>query len=79
MEYIDGIINKTVYNEVLKKNVEENAQKLGMLPSFIFEKYSDSKHTAEINKLWVTWNVPQKLKTPPQSADLKQIEYLWPF
>ena len=60
-------MNKTVYNKIMKENVKH----------FMFEENSHSKHTAEINKLWLIWNVQQQLKTPPQSTDLNPIEHLW--
>ena len=50
-EYIDGIMNKTVYNKILQRNVKQSSGKLGMLPSFIFKEDNDNKHTKEINKL----------------------------
>ena len=61
MEYNHGIMNKTVYNKILKKNVKQSAEKLGMLPLFIFQEDNDSKHIAEISKLWIIWNVPHQL------------------
>ncbi|KAJ4439272.1 hypothetical protein ANN_07392 [Periplaneta americana] len=48
------------------------------LPSvYIFHQDNDSKHTAEMNKHWLIWNVPKQLHTPPQSSDLNPIKHLW--
>ena len=38
MEYTNGILNKTVYNKILKKNVKQNAEKLGMLHHLYLRK-----------------------------------------
>ena len=39
-----------------------------------FPARSDPKHTADVNKRWAIWNVPQQLHTPAQSP---KIEHLW--
>ena len=57
--------------------MKQSTEKLGMLSSFVFQQDNDSKHIAEINKLWLIWNVPQQTKTPHQFADLNPVEYLW--
>ncbi|GFX04849.1 transposable element Tcb1 transposase [Trichonephila clavipes] len=37
----------------------------------------DPKHTAEIVKLWLLYNVTNQLHTPTQSPDLNPVGYLW--
>lgn len=77
IHFIDGTMDKFVYNNILKQNVKQSAEKMGMMAGFMFQQDNDSKHTAEINKLWLIWNVAKQLRTPPQSADLNPIEHLW--
>ncbi|GFX69375.1 transposable element Tcb2 transposase [Trichonephila clavipes] len=77
LEYIESIMIKYDYLDVLKKNLKKCATKLGLRSSFRFPHENDPKHTAEIMKLWLLYNVPNQLHTPPQSPDLNPIEHLW--
>lgn len=79
IQFIDNVMDKFVYNDILRKNVKQSAAKLDMLPTYMFQQDNDPKHTADLNKTWLIWNVPKQLKTPPQSADLNPIEHLWAF
>ncbi|GFS91304.1 transposable element Tcb2 transposase [Trichonephila clavipes] len=55
----------------------ESAAKLGLGSSFRFQHDNNPKHTAEIVKLWLLYNVPNQLHMPPLSPDLNPIEHLW--
>ncbi|GFS47962.1 transposable element Tcb1 transposase [Trichonephila clavipes] len=55
---------------------QENATKLGLGSSFRYQHRFDSKHTAEIVKFWLLYNVPNQLHTPSQSPDLNTVEHL---
>ncbi|GFV43385.1 transposable element Tc1 transposase [Trichonephila clavipes] len=57
--------------------VMEIAPKLGLGSSFRFQHDNDPKHTTEIVKLLLLYNVPNQLHTPPQSPDLSPIEHRW--
>ncbi|KAJ4426656.1 hypothetical protein ANN_26454 [Periplaneta americana] len=76
IDFTDEIMDKVVYNNILKNNVKESAIEMGLPPVCIFQQ-DDSKHTAEMNKHWLILNVPKQLHTPCQSPDLNPIEHLW--
>lgn len=73
--FIDGIMDKYLYLNILKNNLKESATQLGLNDSFIFQQDNDPKHTALIVKEWLLYHTKQ-LKTPPQSPDLNPIEHL---
>jgi len=77
MEFIDGIMDHKMYIEILKRNLKESADKLGIGSSFYFYQDNDPKHTALNTRLWLLYNVPHLLKPPPQSPDLNPIEHVW--
>ncbi|GFX61274.1 transposable element Tcb1 transposase [Trichonephila clavipes] len=76
LEYIEPIMIKYDYLDVLK-NLKDSAPKLDLGSSFRFQDDSDPRHTAEILMLWLLYNVPDQLHTPPQSPDLNPVEHLW--
>lgn len=72
---IDGIMNKEVYLNILKQNLQQSAEKLGIVDTYHFQQDNDPKHTATNVKLWIAYNTPHMLVTPPQN--LNPIEHLW--
>lgn len=77
IQFIESIMNRHDYLDILKTNLRESAIKLGLGERFVFQQDNDPKHTAEIVRLWLLYNVPKQLRTPPQSPDLNPIEHLW--
>lgn len=75
--FIDGTMDKTVYLNILKENLKHSVQKLGLGNNFYFQQDNDPKHTAHDVRMWIIYNVPHILPTPPQSPDMNPIEHLW--
>lgn len=75
--FIDGIMDKNVYLDILKKNLKQSAEKLGILNNFKFYQDNDPKHKAHIVREYLLYNCPKVLETPPQSPDINVIENLW--
>ena len=66
--FIDGTMDRFV-----QQNLKKSATKLGLADDLYFQQDNDPKHTAERVRLWIVYNTPNTLKTPPQSTDLNPI------
>ncbi|GFW37805.1 transposable element Tc1 transposase [Trichonephila clavipes] len=75
--FIDQIMHKMAYLNILQNNLKESADKLGLGSNFIFQQDNDPKHTAFVVKEWLLYHCRNQLNTLPQSPDLNVIENLW--
>ena len=77
VEFIEGIMDKMKYLNILKKHLKQSAQKLKTPRVYHFQQDNDPKHASYLVQEWLLYNVPKLLKTPPQSPDLNPIEHVW--
>jgi len=75
--FIDGIIDAKMYLNILKDNLLQTAEKLGVRDRFRFYQNHDPKHSAGMAKAWFVWKCPHVFITPVKSSDLNVIENLW--
>lgn len=75
--FIDSIMDHKAYLQILKDNLQESREKLGLPDDFLFQQDNDPKHTAHNVRLWLVYNLKNQLHSPPQSPDLNPIEHLW--
>lgn len=74
--FVEGRVNKTDYLNILKTNLVESSQKMGLENTFLFVQDNDPKHLALVVKEWLPSDT-KVLHHPPQSPDLNPIEHLW--
>ena len=53
LSFIEGNMDRCLYREILRKNLLQSCQKLGLENSFVFQHDNDPKHTAGVVKDWL--------------------------
>lgn len=77
--FIDGIVDKNKYLNILKQNLHKSAINMNIRNSFKFYQDNDPKHKSRIVQEYLLYNCPKVLHPPPQSPDLNPIENLWDY
>lgn len=77
LEIIEGIMDQFTYIDILKRNLKDRAEILGIPNDFYSQQDNDPKYSAHNVRMWLLFNASHMLRTPPQSPDLKPIEHLW--
>ncbi|GFV88481.1 transposable element Tcb1 transposase [Trichonephila clavipes] len=75
--FIDGIMHKMAYLNILQNNLKESADNLGLGSNFVFQQDNDPKHTAFVVEEWLLYHCRNQLNILPQSPDLNVIDHLW--
>ena len=74
--FIEGSMDRFLYREILRKNLLQSCQKLGLENLFLFQHDNGPKHTAGAVKDWLKQKKIKTLNWPPFSPDMNPIEHL---
>lgn len=77
--FIQGNMNKMIYLNILRENLHQSGEKMGIRNCFEFYQDNDPKHKAYEVRSWLLYNCPKVVDTPAQSPDLNPIENLWDY
>lgn len=77
LEFIEETMDKMKYLNILKNNLLQSAENLGVRQQFRFYQDNDPKHKSAIVQSWLIWNCPHLMSPPAQSPDMNVIENLW--
>lgn len=74
LEFINSIMIKEVYLDIIRRKVHTSARKLGLSSRFIFQQDGEPKHTTKFLSKWFKDNKFKVLDWSTQSPDLNTIE-----
>lgn len=61
MTFIEGNMNAWDYVDILRSNLLTSATKLGIQDFFHFQQDNDPKHSSNITRLWLLYNMKNQL------------------
>lgn len=77
MEFIEGIMYKEDYRDILERNITKSTKKYRLGSNFTFMHDNDPKHKSKLVTDYLDEKGLSVLDHPPQSPDLNPIEHLW--
>lgn len=75
--FIEDMMDKHKYLDILKENLMPSAISMGTERSFKFYQDNDPKHKARVVQEYLLYNSPKVLQPPPQFPDFNPIENIW--
>ena len=72
--FIDRIVDKNRYLNILKQNLHKSAINMNIRNSFKFYQDNDPKYKSRILQEYLLYNCPKVLHPPSESPDLNPIE-----
>ncbi|KAF2885315.1 hypothetical protein ILUMI_20847 [Ignelater luminosus] len=75
----EGIMDHKAYINILKTNLKASAEMMNLKDKLIFMQDNNLKHLAWNIKMWLLYNKPQCLYTPPQSPDVNPMSICGKF
>ncbi|GBN28123.1 Transposable element Tc3 transposase [Araneus ventricosus] len=58
LHFIDGMMDKYMYLDILKQNLQQSAEKMGILPHYKLYQDNDPNNNAHICRLWALYHCP---------------------
>jgi transposase len=77
VKFIDGIMDRFVYRDILKDSMLPSVKKLKLGRNFVFQHDNDPKHTSCLVKEFLAQKKVEALDWPAMSPDLNPIEQIW--
>ena len=63
--FTDGIMNQHSYLKILKNNLKQFAEKMGIKDAFKLYQGNDSKNKGYKVRSWLLYNCPKSIEPPP--------------
>ena len=75
MEFVEGIMDQYEYIRILRRNLKPSAATLGIEDNFIFQQDNDPKHKSHNAMMYIAYNTPEYVETPPQIPPCNSVNF----